>query len=229
VSSTSRGRKRTENDAYYTPYELAVACIERLEGFCPADQIILEPHAGDGVWIDAVEAFTYTYWAATPKHVIANDTDDKHLAPRGDWYRTCRCDFRQLRGLYADWIIGNPPWVDLESHIDAALRIAPNVAFLLRLNFLGSYKRIGWWHQKRPSEVHIVVPRPSFTSNRKTDSCEYALFVWDETRDDLADIKLDWLSWDKPRKGNDDARTQARVDAEGRKSLLSGDDTPTES
>ena len=48
---------------------------------------------------------------------------------------------------------------------------------LLRLNFLGSRKRAKWWRERRP-EVYVSPARPSFSPDGRTDSTEYAWFIW---------------------------------------------------
>lgn len=64
-----------------------------------------------------------------------------------------------------------------------------NIAFLLRLNFLGSKDRRDWWQTRMPTALYVLTPRPKFLmrdgsevlgKNGKpgTDSCEYAWFVW---------------------------------------------------
>ena len=53
------------------------------------------------------------------------------------------------------------------------------VCALLRLNWMGSKKRIAW-HKEHPSLAMVLGHRPSFTADGKTDSSEYAWFVWSD-------------------------------------------------
>jgi hypothetical protein len=72
--------------------------------------------------------------------------------------------------------IGNPPYLDAAAHVAKALEVAPIVAFLLRLNFLGSAKRLNFWRH-HPADVYVLSERPSF-DGEGTDATEYAWFVW---------------------------------------------------
>jgi len=49
---------------------------------------------------------------------------------------------------------------------------------LLRLNFLASRKRHGWWNLHRPSALFVLSQRPSFTEDGQTDATDYAWFYW---------------------------------------------------
>jgi hypothetical protein len=89
-------------------------------------------------------------------------------------------------------VIGNPPFKVAEEHVLHSLELLKPggyLAFLLRLGFLGSFRRaVGLW--SRPGLLHVapIAPRPSFYSKarlRKTerrsgsnDKSEYALFLW---------------------------------------------------
>lgn len=49
---------------------------------------------------------------------------------------------------------------------------------LLRLNFFGSKKRNKWLLDNMPDQCYIHAKRMSFTGDGKTDSIEYAHFIW---------------------------------------------------
>lgn len=81
-------------------------------------------------------------------------------------------------------ILTNPPFFAALEGIEKALAsiqgvrtYAATAAFLLRLNFLGSKKRAPL-HMRAPAEVLIMSRRPSFRDDGKTDSIEYAWFLW---------------------------------------------------
>jgi hypothetical protein len=76
-----------------------------------------------------------------------------------------------------DVAIGNPPFCLADRFIGACLERARVVAFLLRLNVLGSLKRFRLW-QRHPADVYVLADRPSFTEDGGTDMAEYAWFVW---------------------------------------------------
>ena len=80
-------------------------------------------------------------------------------------------------------MIGNPPYSLAMEFIDRAMKVYPSasVAFLLRLNFAASAGRARFMRESRPS-VYVLPNRPSFTASGKTDSIEYAWFVWDKNQ-----------------------------------------------
>jgi len=79
-------------------------------------------------------------------------------------------------GPFYDVVIGNPPYADAAAHIARAMDCGRTVAFLLRLNFLGSQKRLDFW-RRHPADVYVLSERPSF-DGEGTDATEYAWFVW---------------------------------------------------
>jgi hypothetical protein len=72
--------------------------------------------------------------------------------------------------------ITNPPFRLAQEFIDAALACADHVVMLLRLNYLASKGRWPFMSRHTP-DVYVLPNRPSFTGG-KTDSIEYAWFVW---------------------------------------------------
>ena len=78
--------------------------------------------------------------------------------------------------------ITNPPFSLTEDFIKKSLRMASPwgfVAYLQKVNFLGSKKRNDFWREvKLPDKLIIATPRPSFAKSG-SDSCEYAWFCWD--------------------------------------------------
>ena len=57
-----------------------------------------------------------------------------------------------------------------------SLEHAQCVVMLLRINFLGSKKRYGFWKKNPPQAMYVLSKRPSFTG-KGTDATEYAWFV----------------------------------------------------
>jgi hypothetical protein len=76
-----------------------------------------------------------------------------------------------------DLDIGNPPFSLAEQFLDRARQLADVVVLLERLSFLGSDSRAHRWHGYTP-DVYVLPNRPSFTNDGKTDSADYAWFVW---------------------------------------------------
>ena len=80
-----------------------------------------------------------------------------------------------------DLIITNPPFALGLDFVQKSLRDVKDggyVIMLLRLNFFGSKARNEWLKENMPYEVYVHSKRMSFTDNGKTDSIEYAHFVW---------------------------------------------------
>lgn len=136
----------------------------------------LEPSAGDGAIIRAVNARRDgVSWFAIEireecRDALDNLTDGETMIadfPKTPWSH---------EGPFYDVVIGNPPYTDAAAHIARALDCGRVVAFLLRLNFLGSQKRLDFW-RRHPADVYVLSERPSF-DGEGTDATEYAWFVW---------------------------------------------------
>jgi len=162
VSATNRGAKRHPDDFYRTP----AWCVHRLlDAVSLPYGLWLEPWAGDGAIIKAVNT-----WTATPPEWRANEMSAKR-APKGARvgdYRTW-----DVRG---DVILSNPPYREALECATWALEHATVVALLLRLNWLEGAKRAPW-HHAHPASVYVLPNRPSFTGHG-TDATAYAWFVW---------------------------------------------------
>jgi len=145
---------RSGPDDYQTPKW----CIEALLPQLHLQGSLLEPCQGDGNLISVLSPFF----------------------DRVDW---CEIqggrDFFTWEGLRTsyDWVITNPPFNQALPFLQKSLLLAPNVAFLLRLNFLGSQKRKEFWQNHPPTALFVLSRRPSFVGGG-TDSTEYAWFVW---------------------------------------------------
>jgi hypothetical protein len=173
MSSTNRGGKRIENDVYSTP----AWCVHRLLEACilPGGRW-LEPAAGDDAIVRAVNAF---------RGDVRWDCLDVRPG------LGCECDdflkWDALRGTW-DVAITNPPYALAQEFIEHSMTIALNVVMLLRLNYLGSEMRAPFWHSNVP-DVYVLPNRPAFV-NGKTDSCEYAWFVWSHAKRTSGSIRV---------------------------------------
>ena len=183
MSSTNRGSTRITNDAYYTPDRLA----QKLVGLLPITnrQHVVEPHAGGGAFVRAL--------LPVANSVTAYDIDP---AAPGLKLATYGFDGDFLTvpvGYMSDWIVGNPPFHGFEKHIDHALKLAPDVAFLLRLAAMESASRIDKWKTWPLRKVWVLAERPSFTGGT-TDSCAYGFFWFDLRHRGAAEVVPGW-SW----------------------------------
>lgn len=189
----------------YTSQDLADSIARTLHtslGLRPGR--ILEPGAGKGVFVKAAR----TVWPTahiTAVEPFATEVDLKTLSdafielPLEDSLKSCpHAQF--------DLVLGNPSYPLCRQHLELLLPRTKSLAFLLRLNWLGSLKRKAFFRQYPPTHMLPIVPRPSFerimihkvTGEEKifvggNDSTEYALFVW--TPDPLIAgwSKMTWL------------------------------------
>ncbi len=194
MSATGRnlpGSERRADDFYSTPAWCVRALLRTVK--LPRGHW-LEPCAGSGELFDAVEAETdiSNRWDLCELQGKELRCDGKLLRRllSVDCFHECVYglhvgDFLTLSSFAAvtgqpkpfDVCIGNPPYSLAKEFVDRALGCSRVVAFLLRLNFLGSQKRAAWLREQPPS-VYVLPRRPSFTDDNKTDATEYAWFVW---------------------------------------------------
>lgn len=161
MSATNRGAVRRPSDYYPTPKYTTRSLIQELttEGF--PSLTFGEPCVGTWDIPSAIPEIDHTQWKWAELEQGRDYLTDG--IPDGP----------------VDAIITNPPFGLFVEFLDTALGTAPFVAFLLRLNVLGSQKRHDWWQDKLPSHLYALSKRPSFTG-KGTDATEYAWFVWDE-------------------------------------------------
>ena len=177
VSRALAESERRTDDSYFTPDLLAT----KLVGLIPvAGCVCWEPHAGGGAF---VRALTVAGAAA----VIAGDINGRWGGPR-DFLAESMPPVARL-----DWIVGNPPFRNHEAHIDHALGMAPNVAFLLRLAVMESAARAPMWKRWPLRRVTVLAERPSFTKGG-TDAAAYGFFWWQRGYTGPAEVVPGW-SW----------------------------------
>lgn len=171
--------ERREGDAYYTPAALASALVSLLP---VAGKACWEPHAGGGAFVRAL----IQNGATT---VVGTDIAAGDWGPGWDFLEQARAPL----GVQVDWIVGNPPFRGFEDHIDRALDLAPNVAFLLRLGCMESRARVSCWARWPLRRVWVLAERPSFTGGG-TDSAAYGFFVFERGYTGAAEVVPGW-SW----------------------------------
>lgn len=194
MSSTNRGAERVALDAYFTPDPVARACVATLDGIAGAR--VWEPSAGGGAFARAAArrgAFVY----ASDVSPTMPDAEEMWAHGITAW----RAGHDMIKGwpfasdTPPDWVIGNPPFNEAETHVRVGLATARvGGAFLLRLAFLEGAKRRGFWRSYPAAEVHVLTARPSFTGGA-TDSCAYGWFVWRRPYEGPTLLRhLDWRS-----------------------------------
>lgn len=151
MSATNRGRKRNKNDFYPTPGWCVDELLSELKPVTLHS--FCEPCRANGQIFDRVNA-KRKLWA--------------ELSDGRDYLK------RQY-GVQA--IITNPPFSLAQEFLEKSLREAQFVAYLLRVNFIGSQRRFEFWQGNEPTHLFGLSRRPDFSGGG--DACEYAWFVWD--------------------------------------------------
>lgn len=178
MSSTQRGYARHKTDYYITPKKPIKEFFSQFlfnENIGRPDRLSwLDPCAGGDANNDmAYPSVIETEFGPNVLHTM--DIREDSLAEyKGSYLET-------PINVTHDIIISNPPFLHAQEFIEKALtEIDENgyVIMLLRLNFWGSKKRQAFFLKNMPSACYIHSKRISFTEDGKTDSIEYAHFVW---------------------------------------------------
>lgn len=190
MSSTNRNAERQSNDYYITPICEIKKFWEEFKKRNNIEHIInvLDPSAGG----DSQHPMSY------PEVFKEYDFNLVTLDLRNDSLATIKGDYltTELNQSF-DMIITNPPFSYGIDFIKKALDDVADggyVIMLLRLNFLGSKIRNEWLKENMPYEIYVHSKRMSFIDNGKTDSIEYAHFVWKKNYN--KDTKLYLLEYD---------------------------------
>lgn len=162
MSAAGRGVERIDQDTYETP----IWCVQRLLEACPIPPgLYYEPCAARGKIIRAANDFYpgRLTW-------FANELREEAWTPLAQLLHPTQVSI----GSAIDWgempfdwidpfdgIITNPPFSLAFEFLQMALARARFVAFLLRLNFLGSEDRAWFWKQC-PPDLYILPNRPCF-------------------------------------------------------------------
>jgi len=193
-------KPRPKNDFYPTPLPFALAGLAGLpNGFTPTT--VLDPGCGEGVWGEAL-VIQYN----DPEMIVVGVDDDLKLNPKiggltlyDHFIPESFLEFN--RPVLFDLVCGNPPYRYAEEFVRKGLEfLAPNgyLVFLMRLQFLGSKKRLALWGDYPPMKVVVCANRPSFTGDGKTNADEYCFMYWQKGR--MAQPELNWVYVEKPIK-----------------------------
>lgn len=196
MSSTNRGADRNKDDFYITPIEPVIHFLHELVSDIPhitSAKRILDPAAGGliGEQNIAIKDKTFTIKDAPMTYPAALaaiklkeftnayvDTADIRSDSRACYH----VDYLTWTPpVQPDVVITNPPFFLAIEFIRKALcDVLPggHVIMLARLNFFGSAKRRKFWKETMPVYTYVHSERMGFTPDGKTDSIEYAHFVW---------------------------------------------------
>lgn len=139
-----------------------------------AEQLILDPCAGGDIDNDMTYPMVLGEWGINP--LTMDIREDSRAMIVADYLTT------DVEAQF-DLIITNPPFNIAQLIIEKALHDCVDGGFvimLLRLNFLGGQKRAPWLKQHMPSDIYVHTKRMGFNplAPSKTDSIEYAHFIW---------------------------------------------------
>jgi hypothetical protein len=178
MSSTNRGYERHKHDYYVTPVNHVKLFLEEFQKAVPdvfKDKFIVDPCAGG----DENHVMSY------PTAFDELDIPYKKLLTvdiRKDSLAKIKRDYLKMRfKTKPDVIISNPPFHLCVEYILKALKDVAEggyVIFLFRLNFYGSDTRKPLFDRLMPEYTFVHSKRMSFTDDKKTDSIEYAHFVY---------------------------------------------------
>lgn len=157
--SSTNGNKIAKDD-YPTPINTVEALLSKLT-LRPSDTF-LEPCRGTKNIFDRIPLpDTQKFWAEIQEGV----------------------DYLNTSFTQQDVIITNPPFSLTIAFLKKSLsELAPDgtLAYLQRVNFLGSKCRVEFWAEVGfPNKTPVIVPRPRFV-NGGSDSCEYMWMIWDK-------------------------------------------------
>jgi hypothetical protein len=190
-------KPRNAGDFYPTDPRLCRAICRWLRATIGPVSLVVEPSAGDGPFVVAVEE-------AFPEAHLVVAVEPNLTARAGEantWVQRWEDDLA-LPWHWPSLVVGNPPFDLAERHIAIGLeRIlhesakAPEphwLAFLLRASMLAGEERFSTLYDDAPRPglfgdtaapgglryVRHLVPRPSFSDDGGTDGAEYVLAVW---------------------------------------------------
>ncbi len=185
MSSTKRGYPRHRSDSYNTPAWAAETLLDDYERFVTTipPLAILDPGCGIG----NLSVACHERWpdADLVGFEIENDAFNECHTRLPDMFVNLD-DYLEHTDLPdVQLVICNPPFSIAQEFIQHTRDIYgydTAIAFLLRLNFLGSKKRLEalWTPMDQKPKIKILIPRPSFFKgpNSNTDSIEYCWMVW---------------------------------------------------
>ena len=183
MSSTNRSKHRDGHisDYYVTPQDQIKIFLNEFikdEKLNLTDMQIIDPASGgDNKHKQSYPFVLINDFDLNKEHILTIDVRDDSLADIKDDCLSMDMSIYQPPNI----IITNPPFSHAIRFIEKALEnVCDNgyVIMLLRLNFLGSVSRFDFFKKYMPKYIYVHHKRISFTDDKRTDSIEYAHFVW---------------------------------------------------
>lgn len=159
-------KDRRPLDNYATP----IWCIEKLldEYIPPSAGLLIDPAAGTGNILSVLHRR-----GIDMTRLVGTDIIDGYDFLSEDWAIT---DY-DCHLLKPAAIISNPPYSLAFEFVKKSLTLCDEVVMLLRLGFLASQTRYGFWQQHPCQRIIVLSERPSFDGDG-TDNSDYGWFIW---------------------------------------------------
>lgn len=166
-----------ESDIYYTPGDAINSLLDG-DRAPPKHLPVVEPAAGRGDIVRALAARGYTIAAMIE---IRKEEELALMQASMDGSLWIGDFLKAQHFLEERSIVTNPPFSLGSQFWLKAHSSAPDyIAFLLRLNTLGSRTWMDAWNLYPPTFIRSLAVRPSFTkTGRGTDAAEYAWIGWE--------------------------------------------------
>jgi hypothetical protein len=145
---------RKPADFYPTPADASWVLMEHLK--LPPGTRVKEPACGDGAMSRIMESANLDVRSSDLR-------TDSGFGIGG-------VDFLRDPGGPVDWVITNPPFNIATEFIETALKIAPNVAMLLKSQFWHARGRLELFERHTPSEILPLTWRPAFLEKERGKS-----------------------------------------------------------
>ncbi|WP_029606125.1 class I SAM-dependent methyltransferase [Kozakia baliensis] len=174
------------NDFYPTPREAIEALIKCERGLIPKN--IWEPACGDGAIVRPLREAGY--------NVVATDLIDYGAGFQGERdFLLEELPHREIQG-----IITNPPFKLAMPFVEKAIKDVPYSAWLLRINFLESIRRLPFFRKTPPARIWVssrrlpTMHRHGWEGPKASSNMFFAWFVFERGSDATA---LDWFDWEE--------------------------------
>lgn len=186
---------KNPHDLFETPMPLVTACLSKMAHWQP--KTVLDVGCGYGAWGRGARA-------AWPEARIVGVDIVPRLPVEHTYNNFYRNDFLDVDPGTFDFVIGNPPYsakgnrnlaADLVMHGLDCLAEDGRLGFLLKTEFVNADNRYNSLFRINPPIEHwVVVQRPSFYGNGRSNTICYSFFIWKRSNPQLC-TQTRWLSW----------------------------------